>query len=605
MDSTIGLTSSSYHSMGDSIIDARRPLTGQEVRLLEVYPSRFADDALRCRRFQINLDAIEMYPYEALSYVWGDESNQTRIICDGSPVSVTTSLADALKKLRLPERSRLIWADALCIDQTNALEKNCQIPIMGEIYSMAERVVVWLGEVDSAQREGVHIVVQHIANCVRRIRAEGGFDEDSMEGYEAVQIPDDYLTTATQAALRRFYSIPWFSRIWCIQEIVLAQDAIMLWGEHEFLWADVGMIAAWLHEIVPERALEYDTDAFYADIDAGNAYDMYRFQRTPNGLLELLEYCNFFKASNPRDRVYGLLALVEPKEEAKALCVDYNKSVGEVYADTVVAWIQLYRNLTPLSFAHYDRAFHRSLESFTSWTPKWDTFQALRQIPAHGSSLSACKKIPVKSVDASKINSQRLCLKGIQYREVTNVYGIMDIDTLEDHKKHPFVDCYHVIVGQLDPDITEMPPMLHVLARTLTAGGNSSRADITTASMEEQWIFSLSLLALVVYHAAGVDYTARRNELLPQETFYDEAEIVCMNRRLFKTENEDFGLGPESMREGDVIVVLFGGDAPLVLRPNDESYLFIGQAYVDDLMQGQLIDAMEAGTAHEQEFCLV
>jgi hypothetical protein len=600
------------NSMEESITNAHRSLTGQEIRLIEIFPSKFASDALRCRRFKINLDAIQMYPYEALSYVWGDESNTTEVFCDGSSVSVTSSLASALKRLRLRHRSRLIWADAICIDQENSSEKNHQIPIMGKIYSMADRVVVWLGEVDSAQTEGVEEIVQHIANHIRNFIHEGGFDESGLHGHEALQIPDDYINTTAREVLRLLYDNPWFYRIWCVQEIVLAKDATMLWGEHELSWADVGMIAAWLNAVVPVRALEYDMHAFYAGIEASHAYEMYRFQRKPHDLLELLDACWGFNASNARDRVYGLLALVEPKEEARALCVDYDKSVGEVYADTVVAWIQLYADLAPLSYVDHGSAYPRSRESLTSWTPQWHLSRDLRRILYDDSPLSACKNIPVKSIDASKINMRHLRLEGIYYSEITSVYATMDLDSLKDHKKHPFLDTYHEIVGQpnpgmcqLHPDMAEIPPKSCVLARTLTAGCNSARKDIIDASHEDQIQFFTDFLLLICCLEAGLDHMALRNELPHQESFYDQAEIVCMNRRLFRTRTGNFGLGPGSMRTGDIIAVLFGGDSPYVLRPYGEFHLFIGQVYVDNLMQGELVDAMEAGTVHEQEFCLV
>ena len=69
--------------------------------------------------------------------------------------------------------------------------------------------------------------------------------------------------------------------------------------------------------------------------------------------------------------------------------------------------------------------------------------------------------------------------------------------------------------------------------------------------------------------------------------------------------NGNFGLGPAAARKGDIVVVLYGGDAPCVLRPYGDAYLYMGQAYIDDLMQGELVDEMEAGRAQEQEFCLV
>jgi hypothetical protein len=591
--------------MEDGTVDAHEPLTGQEIRLLEVFPSDVASDTLRCRRLRIDLDEIRTYPYEALSYVWGDENGRTDITCDGQRVSVTNSLASALKRLRLPQTSRLIWADAICIDQNNYSEKNCQLPLMGKIYSMAERVMVWLGEVESSQAEGVSHTVSSIADRVRKAREEKGSAENNLQGYHCLQIQGNYNDTTTRTVLKRLFDMPWFSRIWCIQEIVLAKDAIMLWGEHELSWADVGTTAAWISELVPVRALEYKMDAFYTDVEVHNAYQMYALQREPHDLLELLNECTAFKVSNPRDRVYGILALVQPQEEAQALCVDYNKSVGEVYTDTVVAWIQLHKDLEPLSYVHHGYTHRQSHEGFTSWTPNWDLDERPRRMPAFDSPLSACKEIPVKLVDGYIVNSQLLSLHGIRYSEITRVHEIMNPHNMKDHKRHPFLNIYRAIVGPHDTDIDEAPPLKsYILARTLTAGCNSEMEDITSATPEEQTLFWCSFLAIIGCLYAGTNHLSLRKES-SLESFYDEAEIVCTDRRIFQARNGDFGLGPSSAREGDIIVVLFGGNTPYILRPHDQAYLFVGQAYVDDLMQGQLVDEMEAGRVHEEEFHLV
>jgi hypothetical protein len=59
------------------------------------------------------------------------------------------------------------------------------------------------------------------------------------------------------------------------------------------------------------------------------------------------------------------------------------------------------------------------------------------------------------------------------------------------------------------------------------------------------------------------------------------------------------------MREGDLVVILFGGDTPCVLRSKGEGYLFLGQAYMDELMQGMLVDDMEAGGVNEEDIFLI
>lgn len=79
-------------------------------------------------------------------------------------------------------------------------------------------------------------------------------------------------------------------------------------------------------------------------------------------------------------------------------------------------------------------------------------------------------------------------------------------------------------------------------------------------------------------------------------------QMVCKDRRFFWIEGGSFGIGPACMRKGDVVVVLFGGKTPYILRTCGRSYLYIGQAYVDKLMTGNLIEEMERGRVHEQGF---
>ncbi|KAH7079879.1 heterokaryon incompatibility protein-domain-containing protein, partial [Paraphoma chrysanthemicola] len=140
--------------------DSGGHLTGQEIRLLEIIPSKSVSDLLQCRLIRIRLDETDQYPYEALSYVWGNVANIAEIYCNEELISVTLNLADALNKLRLPQKSRFIWADALCIDQNSISEKNCQIPLMGKIYSRARRVVVWLGAFESDGPESIQEIVK-------------------------------------------------------------------------------------------------------------------------------------------------------------------------------------------------------------------------------------------------------------------------------------------------------------------------------------------------------------------------------------------------------------------------------------------------------------
>lgn len=87
-----------------------------------------------------------MYRYDALSYVWGDPEETLPLSIDGHRLDVTTNLHAALSRLRHSSFPRLLWIDAICINQRDHSEKEQQIQYMGVIYSQVNCVIVWLGE---------------------------------------------------------------------------------------------------------------------------------------------------------------------------------------------------------------------------------------------------------------------------------------------------------------------------------------------------------------------------------------------------------------------------------------------------------------------------
>jgi hypothetical protein len=116
---------------------------GYSIRLLELLPGRNGD-IIRCRLKHFVVS--EHHKYETVSYCWGDSNDRVAIVCDDALLQIPTSLATALRGLRYHDHSWLIWADAACINQTNVKEKERQVQLMREIYSKAQRTLVWLGD---------------------------------------------------------------------------------------------------------------------------------------------------------------------------------------------------------------------------------------------------------------------------------------------------------------------------------------------------------------------------------------------------------------------------------------------------------------------------
>jgi len=113
------------------------------IRVLHLLPGAFDDD--------INVELAEVTlsrspPYEALSYVWGSPTPTDPISCHGEDILVTANCISAMRHLRHKKKPRTLWIDAICIDQSLMDERNHQVGLMGDIYSKAKRVVIWLGE---------------------------------------------------------------------------------------------------------------------------------------------------------------------------------------------------------------------------------------------------------------------------------------------------------------------------------------------------------------------------------------------------------------------------------------------------------------------------
>jgi hypothetical protein len=114
-------------------------------------------------RYQIAFQHILLI-VAALSYCWGEEHDTTKArVMPTLAGKITTlfirlNLANALKHLRQATGSRVLWIDAICIDQLNISERNHEVQRMGNIYKLAQRVVVWLGPANEESTRGLELL---------------------------------------------------------------------------------------------------------------------------------------------------------------------------------------------------------------------------------------------------------------------------------------------------------------------------------------------------------------------------------------------------------------------------------------------------------------
>ena len=166
------------------------------IRLLRLMPSEDDTANIQCELFEYALKESDKatHLYEALSYVWGGLDKRQSIFIDNQYLAITLNLHAALLRLRDRDIPRIIWVDAICINQKNKQEKEHQIQSMAKIYGKASRVIVWLGE--TANNSDV---------ALEAIRAAGKPTNTSNK---------EMIQRAILLLLQR----PWFRRIWVRQQ---------------------------------------------------------------------------------------------------------------------------------------------------------------------------------------------------------------------------------------------------------------------------------------------------------------------------------------------------------------------------------------------------
>ncbi|RSM00621.1 hypothetical protein CEP52_009024 [Fusarium oligoseptatum] len=288
--------------------------------------------------------------YDALSYVWGKPSDPNDsinvLVLDGHHVPATANLVSALRHLRPPVGAdpMTLWVDAVCINQADLNERSQQVSMMREIYASAERVVIWIGE-EGDDSDDVFDALPVIA---------GQQDPDN-QGVERLSLMRECSSFFLSVANRR----PWFSRTWILQELAMAKhDPLVVCGWKSAPWSL--FIKGWeaiakdafseidflVHETIPKREGQGNTSDSVTDNGGFQIVALLKLNvlndlregmqiRGGETMRKLLILSRSSEATDPRDRVYGLLGMLKSDGPGPTIPVDYHKPTAAVYSDAM------------------------------------------------------------------------------------------------------------------------------------------------------------------------------------------------------------------------------------------------------------------------------
>ena len=204
-----------------------------QIRLLFLHPPNKESEDAFVRGTLIHTELSAAPDYIALSYTWGKETAteslslfacygcQQEGCCYLGDLPITTNLSAVLRRMSRQEIGP-IWVDAICIDQSNHLEKGHQVYRMDKIYSQAAMVAIWLGEGEENGRLAGELSKLHDEICT----------ESGHAGF--VEKVKDY--RSHWRAVSSIPSHPWFRRRWVIQEAVLGSSKLFLWSSYSMCW---------------------------------------------------------------------------------------------------------------------------------------------------------------------------------------------------------------------------------------------------------------------------------------------------------------------------------------------------------------------------------
>jgi hypothetical protein len=179
----------------------------QEIRLVTILPASPFSKPIEC---VVGKGTLRDVPtYIALSYTWSDPSVTAAVFIDGIERQITTNLESTLRHIRDEVNPVVLWADAICINQSDTAERNHQVQLMRQIYSGVD-VLAWLGEEEDGSGEAIEFI-RDWGPKLRELLCTDFTTEDI----------NSFFQPGMLESVGRLLNRPWWEKLWTVREIVL------------------------------------------------------------------------------------------------------------------------------------------------------------------------------------------------------------------------------------------------------------------------------------------------------------------------------------------------------------------------------------------------
>lgn len=289
--------------------------------------------------------------YETTSYTWGGEDG------DAAPsksayfgdfwdvLFLTKNCWSLLRYLRPHMGTRVVWVDAICINQNNIRERGEQVSSMPQIYRKCMRVVIYAGD---------HLVRKEEHRFRQTIR-----HDDIMKHGDEIPVDDSGLDIRGSILQSRY-----ISRLWIIQELILAPHAILALRDHD-LYLSNNFLHCISRQEDGRKWLEF----------MGQDYKL-RHATLYEGLRKTIDS----QATDPRDRIFGILGLLGPSPANHEIVPDYSISMRHCIIGAMGLTVINSKEMWPLMQSQTSNTTSRC----PSWVPNLDEIATWEDEESHG-----------------------------------------------------------------------------------------------------------------------------------------------------------------------------------------------------------------------------
>jgi Heterokaryon incompatibility protein (HET) len=617
----------------DTVIAVHRPLDKDalEIRLVFIEPATERLMPVACRLEVVKL--LDQPYYEALSWCWGDPKDKEEILLEGHRWSVRKNLATALRYLRYEDRTRVMWIDALSINQKTSpdalREREHQIQLMRRVYSIAHQVVIWMGILDEDT---------------------AAFIKTYMTGQKSLiygLLTDNMLAIRSIITVQRF---PWWRRLWILQEVALASNVWVQFGPLRIPFHRLISEFASVHEVLQRfferhsdsttfQLIRMSTSSTYAPspytffdlrkscIDLANQLQTRPSSRAaPDNTDSSASKSHAFKqfagyivrfrhhaASEPLDKLYGLLGLV-PDFIGQDLEPNYDEDVIRMYRRTTAQIIRSSKSLYVLSQAQIELVTAPYASMLPSWVPDWAAelpvdydwdHAVFREHRERLFNASSGTSFEIQTHD----DNRTLVLQGVMIDIITGScdLGLRTKDFQQwwqssgECRKLAGVYGFQKSAGEIyiDGSPRNCAYWRTLVNNTISYTGSldtlnrsySDSYEYSTSQLEEE--SGRHQLEYIDDALLSISLNAAQAEEQGDTATFDTGQIfahimrVLYDKVLFVTSHRLMGTGTKELRYGDQVWVLAGGTHAFIIREDDSTpghHKLVGEAYVEGIM---------------------